>query len=54
MRSSLCKWSSRYRLLDPRPNGASPDAALSARATQEMQTQISYLYRNAKGQAYRC
>jgi Pla-1/cef family extracellular lipase len=31
-------------ILDPRPNAASPDAVLSARATQEMQTQVATLF----------
>jgi Pla-1/cef family extracellular lipase len=31
-------------ILDPRPNDASPDAALSGRATQEMQSQMSGFY----------
>mgnify|MGYP003629517642 CR=1 FL=1 len=31
-------------ILDPRPNAASPDAALSARATQEMQTQVATFF----------
>jgi Pla-1/cef family extracellular lipase len=31
-------------ILDPRPNGASPDAGLSARATQEMQTQVATFF----------
>lgn len=31
-------------ILDPRPNAASPDAELSARATQEMQTQIATFF----------
>ncbi|KXJ52140.1 MAG: hypothetical protein AXW17_01350 [Colwellia sp. Phe_37] len=31
-------------ILDPRPNAASPDAVLSARATQEMQTQVATFF----------
>lgn len=31
-------------ILDPRPNAASPDAILSARATQEMQTQVATFF----------
>ncbi|WP_085296936.1 VolA/Pla-1 family phospholipase [Cognaticolwellia mytili] len=31
-------------ILDPRPNAASPDAALSAKATQEMQTQVATFF----------
>ncbi|SEK84081.1 extracellular lipase, Pla-1/cef family [Colwellia chukchiensis] len=31
-------------ILDPRPNATSPDAALSARATQEMQTQVATFF----------
>jgi Pla-1/cef family extracellular lipase len=31
-------------ILDPRSNAASPDAALSARATQEMQTQVAIFF----------
>lgn len=31
-------------ILDPRPNAASPDAELSARATQEMQTQVATFF----------
>jgi Pla-1/cef family extracellular lipase len=31
-------------ILDPRPNFASPDAELSARATQEMQTQVATFF----------
>jgi len=31
-------------ILDPRPNAASPDAQLSARATQEMQTQVATFF----------
>jgi hypothetical protein len=31
-------------ILDPRPNDASPDAALSGRATQEMQSQMAGFY----------
>ena len=31
-------------ILDPRPNATSPDAVLSARATQEMQTQVATFF----------
>ena len=31
-------------ILDPRPNAASPDPELSARATQEMQTQVATFF----------
>ncbi len=31
-------------ILDPRPNAASPDAVLSAKATQEMQTQVATFF----------
>lgn len=31
-------------ILDPNPNAASPDAALSARATQEMQSQVALFF----------